>query len=257
MRWNAGALRIAIVPLIVGTFAWGWFANAQAGGNPSWSSKLNLKSLKDVRNRMRVPLSNEDQPQVPLKVTLTNGKVSRVINNCEDYLNAVTAGYHAADNFANKESGSFISQCYVLRDLQHVHAIASGGTYEWSRDSLSQLPPLLVVGSREVTGAAEQAEKRGESWQQFDPALKVTSVTRDELEADDGRDSYSLHILARGNFTGGGVEDIAVYGCAVGDQSTWFQCKYFVLSLTNQGKLARQTESSAPYALKPQIPHDE
>ena len=256
MWWNAGVLKIATVPLIVGTFAWGWHASAQAGGNPSWSSKLNLKSLEDIPDRMRVPLSREDQPQVLVKVTLTNGKVSRVINNCEDYLNAVTAGFYPGDNFVNKETGSFTSQCYVLRDLQHAHAVASGGTYEWSRDSLSQLPPLLVVGSREVTDAGEQAEKRGESWQQFDPTLKVTSVAQDVLEADDGSDSYSLQILARGDFTGGGVEDIAVYGCAVGDQSTWFECEYFVFSLTSQGKLARQTEDSAPYALKPQVSHD-
>jgi hypothetical protein len=184
---------------------------------------------------------------------LTNDKASREIGSCEEYLNAVNSGFYAADNLANKISSSYVSQCYVLRDLQHARRSTSSNLYGWTKNSLSELPPILAVGERSITDAAEAAENRGESWQQFNPALKETNLSDDQLEASDGDFTYTLDILARGDFDGSGKEDVAVCGCAVGQHSTWFQCKYFVFSPTSNGKLIRLTRDAAPYRIKVQI----
>jgi hypothetical protein len=37
---------------------------------------------------------------------------------------------------------------------------------------------MLARGAREVTDASEQADKRGESWKQFDPDLKAPESTQ-------------------------------------------------------------------------------
>src|SRR6059058_1819680 len=144
-------------------------AGAQASGNVTWSSDLHLKSLADIPNRMREPVLQASQGK--RTVMLTNGNVSREVRNCDAYLNALTAGFYAANNFEKKWEASF-GQCFVLRDLQHARPATSGSSYSWNKDSLAQLPPLLVVGAREITDAAEEAEKRGESWKQFNPNLK-------------------------------------------------------------------------------------
>lgn len=78
-------------------------------------------------------------------------------------LNAVSAGYAPATNHDNDTSFPFVLDCFVLRDLEHARAAQSSAHYRFTADSLTQLPPLLVRGAREVTDAAEQAEKRGES----------------------------------------------------------------------------------------------
>ena len=181
---------------------------------------------------------------------LTNGKASREVGTCEEYLNVVSAGFYPATNYDNKMSATFVHDCFVFRDLQHARAAVSGNSYGWSKDSLAQLPPILVAGARAITDAAEQAEECGESWQQFDPTLKLTDVTRDELEAEDADFAYSLEILARGDFNGDGLADVAVYGCSTGKESTWVQCKYFIFSRTNQGKLVRLTHDVPPYMMK-------
>ena len=257
MRSNSSVLRILSITLIAGVFTliWGRPAGAQGASNLNWSSDLGLKSLADVPNRLHGPVFAKDQPQTPLKINLANGNASREIGNCDDYLSGASAGFHPADNLSNKMAASFVRQCYVLRDLQHAHAAASVNSFGWSRDSLSQLPPMLVAGSREVTDAAEKAEAQGLSWQQFDPSLKITGRLTRRVGAEDSRLSYSLEILARGDFNGDGNGDVAVYGCAVGKGSTWFQCKYFVFSPNNQGKLVRLTEDRAPFRIKAKIPN--
>ena len=86
---------------------------------------------------------------------MAKGKESLTVGNCEEYLNAVSAGFHPATNHGNEISTEFVHDCFVLRDLQHARAHRS----------------------------AEAAEIRGESWKQFDPDLKVTRTDSDSLNA--------------------------------------------------------------------------
>ena len=249
MRFNSNTSRMFTIGVGATALALlcAWSAGAQAGGNVTWSSDLHLKSLADIPNRMREPVLQASQGK--RTVMLTNGNVSREVRNCDEYLNALTAGFYAANNFEKKWEASF-GQCFVLRDLQHARPATSSNSYEWNKDSLAQLPPVLVVGAREITDAVEQAEKRGESWQQFNPALKLTDVDRDKLGAEDADFAYSLDILARGDFNGDGAGDIAVFGCAMGKHSTWDHCEYFIVAPTNSGMLVRLTHDVAPYRTK-------
>lgn len=223
---------------------------AQGGGNVNWSSKLHLKSLSDISNRLHEPVFGKAEN----KLSFTNGKSARDIHNCDEYLNAVSIGFYPEGNYDNKEADEFVYQCYVLRDLQGVRPVTPTHPYTWSKDSLAELPPVLVPGSRERANAAAQAEKRSESWQQFDPGLHITKIDPHMLFADDGNYAYSLEILARGDFNGDGVEDIAVYGTAIGKHGTWSSAEYFVLSPTSSNKFVRLTQGHAPYRLKAQIP---
>jgi hypothetical protein len=109
---------------------------------------------------------------------------------------------------------------------------------------------MLVRGAREVTDAAEQAEKRGESWKQFDPTLKVVRIDVDSLNAEDKDAAYFLTIRASGDFTGDGVEQIAVFASAHRKRSSWSQPEYLILSPASQGTLVRVTDRRAPYKIK-------
>ena len=112
------------------------------------------------------------------RLRLTNGKTVRDVDNCSDYLDAVRAELGPATNYDANVSGKFVHDCRVLRDLQHARAATSARAYHWSGASLMQLRPVLVPGAREVTDAAEQAEKRGASWKQADPAVSATKIVR-------------------------------------------------------------------------------
>jgi hypothetical protein len=207
---------------------------AQSHDGITWSPELHLKNLDAIPNRLSAPVLNASK-----QLRLTDGKASREVANCDQYLKAVSAGFHPATNYENKMSASFVYECFVLRDLQHARPAAASNSYHWTADSLTQLPPALVAGAHEITDAAEQAEKRGESWKEFNPALRITKIDGDLLLAEDPAYVYSLQILARADFNGHGVEDLAVYGTAQGKHSTWSHAEYFILAPIGNGKLAR------------------
>jgi len=203
--------------------------------------------MDDIPKRLR-------EPEGSGPLALAKGKESRKVGNCEEYLTAVSGGFHPATNYDNKMSARFVHDCFVLRDLQHARAATASGSYRLTKDSLTQLPPMLVRGAREVADAAEQAEKRGESWKQFDPTLKVVRIDVDSLNAEDKDAAYFLTIRASGDFTGDGVEQIAVFASANGKRSSWSQAEYLILSPTSHGTLVRVTDRRAPYRMKDQIP---
>jgi hypothetical protein len=218
-------------------------AGTQAEPKVAWSVNLHLRSTDDIPKRLREP--EESGP-----LALAKGKESLKVGNCAEYLNAVSAGFYPATNYDNKMSAQFVHDCFVLRDLQHARAATVSGSYRLTKDSLTQLPPMLVPGAREVTDAAEQAEKRGESWKQFDPTLEAGRIDADSLTAEDKDTAYFLTIRAKGDFTGDGVEQIAVFASANGKHSTWSHAEYVILEPTSQGTLVRLTDRSAPYRVK-------
>ncbi len=224
-------------------FAWAGPAVTQAEPKVAWSVNLNLRSTDDIPKRLR-------EPEGPGLLALAKGEESLKAVNCEEYLNAVSAGFHPATNHDYELSTEFVHDCFVLRDLQHARAATVSGSYRFTKDSLTQLPPMLVGGAREVTDAAEQAEKRGESWKQFDPDLKVTRIDADSLNAEDKDTTYFLTFRAKGDFTGDGVEQIAIFASAHGKHGSWYHVEYLILEPTSHGTLVRVTEGRAPYRVK-------
>jgi hypothetical protein len=218
-------------------------AGAQAEPKVSWSINLHLLSITEIPKRLR-------EPEGSTPLAFAKGNASLKVGDCEEYLKAVSAGYHPATNRDNDMSFPFVHDCFVLRDLQHARAPTSSASYRFTPDSLTQLPPMLVRGTREVTDAAEQAEKRGESWKQFDPTLKITRIDGDSLNAEDKDTSYFLTIRASGDFNGDGVEQIAIFASANAKRGSWSHAEYMVLSPTSHGTLVRVTDRRAPYRMQ-------
>jgi hypothetical protein len=218
-------------------------AGTQTEPKVNWSPNLHLRSTDGIPKRL-------SEPEGSKPLAFVKGKASLKVRNCEEYLNAVGAGFHPATNYDNQMSAEFVHDCFVLRDLQHARAPTTSGSYRLTKDSLTQLPPMLVRGAREVTDAAEQAEKRGESWKQFDPTLKVLRMDADSLNAEDKDTAYFLTVRASGDFTGDGVEQIAVFASANGKRGSWSHAEYLILSPTSHGTLVRVTDPHAPYRIK-------
>jgi hypothetical protein len=217
-------------------------AGIQAKPKVNWSPTLHLRSTDEIPKRLR-------EPEGSGPLAFAKGKESLKVGNCEEYLNAVSAGFHPATNNDNQLSAEFVHDCFVLRDLQHARAPMSSGSYRLTKDSLTQLPPMLVRGAREITDAAEQSEKRGESWKKIDPNLKVVRIDADSLNAEDKDTAYFLTIRASGDFTGDGVDQIAVFASASAKRGSWSHAEYLILSPASNGMLVRVTDRRAPYGV--------
>jgi hypothetical protein len=247
MRLNSKWMKTFMLGVSVAATAWllasAGTAGTQSGPRVRWSVNLHLRSIDEIPKRLR-------EPEGSTPLAFVKGKASLKIGNCQEYLNAVTAGFHPATNDDNDMSFGFVHDCFVLRDLQHARAPTTSNSYRLTSDSLTQLPPMLVRDGRDFTDAAEQSEKRGESWKQFDPALKVVRTDSDSLNAEDKDTAYFLTIRASGDFTGDGVEQIAVFASANGKRGSWSHTEYLVLSPTSHGTLVRVTDRRAPYTMK-------
>jgi len=217
-------------------------AGTQAERKVIWSETLHLRSMVDIPQRLR-------EPEGSAPLTLAKGEESLKVGNCEEYLNALDAGFRPATNDDNQMSAEFVRDCFVLRDLQHARAAKASGSYRLSKESLTQLPPMLA-GTREFADTAETAEERGASWRQFDPTIKVTKVDVDSLNAQGKDATYFLTFRAKGDFTGNGIEQIAVFASAKAKHGNWSHAEYLILEPTSQGTLVRVTESRVPYRIK-------
>ena len=170
---------------------------------------------------------------------MAKGKESLTVGNCEEYLNAVSAGFHPATNHDNEMSTEFVHDCFVLRDLQHARAPKVTGSYRFTKDLLRQLPPMLARGAPEATDAAEAAGIRGESWKQLDSDFKGhQNRFRFVWNAKDKDATYFLTLRAIGDFTGDGVEQIAVFASAHGKRGSWYHVEYLD-SLANESRHVR------------------
>ena len=116
MRVTSGFLRAMTIGFSATLLAvWVFPAGAQSG--VTWSPELQLISVADITASMQAPVLKASQ-----SLALTNGSTSSTVSNCQDYLNAVNAGFYPGNNLDNKLSASFVYRCYVLRDLQQARA---------------------------------------------------------------------------------------------------------------------------------------
>ena len=74
------------------------------------------------------------------------------------------------------------------------------------------------------------------------------------MNAEDKDATYFLTLRATGDFTGDGVEQIAIFASAHGNHGTWYHVEYLILSPTNHGMLVRVTDRRAPYNVKAKQP---
>src|SRR5215470_16612764 len=94
MRLNSKWMRTFMFGVSVAAIAWlsARPAGTQAEPKVTWSPNLYLRSMDDIPKRLR-------EPEGSGPLALAKGKESRKVGNCEEYLNAVSGGFHPATNY--------------------------------------------------------------------------------------------------------------------------------------------------------------
>lgn len=224
-----------------------------------WSPSLQLASLKDIPQKLQEPV---DMGSNPPGIELRNAEQQTVrVFTCSQYLETIGHGFFASTSYDEAVEGAFVDRCYLLRDLQHIKpAMRSYVRRKWSPHALSELPPLFLVGDSSLWEKIEKARATGASWQSFEPALRVRKYSDDPfiLCADDGGEDAKakratdvcLQILARGDFNGDGVEDLAVSVSVHPRDGTLYANFYCILTRDRKDKRMRLlTVGDAPYRM--------
>ena len=217
-----------------------------------WSPSLHLSSLKGLAEKLDEPV-NMDTNDPGLDVRDEDQHRRRVFT-CSQYILAIGEGFFASSSYDEAMESFFSERCYVLRDLRRARPAKRSYVLreKWSPKALSELPPLLQVGDGSLMEKVDKARAARQSWQSFDPSLKVQNRGHDHLflYVEDESDEYSLQILATGDFNGDGVEDIAVSGSVRAKQGTYHGNFYYILTRDAWSQCLRLiTEDRPPFRL--------
>ncbi len=175
-----------------------------------WTTAVGPSSRRSLEAGFERPVKKPREQRI-----FTRSNPSREICTCPDYLRARRDGWSdSANNFERATESFFKDRCDVITlvlaaepsRVSYVESFTLDGT------ALDVLPPSLswAVSNDEVE-EAEAAERRGLSWRQYKPGLKVLESSRDALGVDEDGARIDLETKAFGDFDGDGVEDVLLF----------------------------------------------
>ena len=171
------------------------------------------------------------------------------VSNCLEYLNAIDRGYAPESTPDMVAEYSFVRDCYLLRDLRAARAAEySYLPREWPANILSLLPQLL---SR-VTGPGEEqrANPHPELGWEGRADAHIVSHTGDVWDIQDDEQEFRVEIIARADFNGDGVEDVAVAATSKVNQGSMRQNAYYLFTKCGEhDRLSMITSPQEPYAM--------
>jgi len=207
----------------------------------TWAADLNLKSLSDIGKRLDA--AQQTPTNEPLRLVRQDDETTTV-TTCSNYLAATRIGFFPRTTFDAMVEHGFVKDCYVLRDLRHARAAAASYLPSWSQELVTLLPPVLLWGEQ------SSYDPNGPWSAAVHSALRVTNVTAHALAVEDDEGSYWLETLARGDFNGDGVEDLAIAGSVEAKEGSYRHTEYFVLTRCQPtGLLQMATDSNRPFSM--------
>jgi hypothetical protein len=213
-----------------------------------WSNWLKLRSLADIPAAMKAGVDNGGQFELGM-----GGSPPTIWPiSCNDYLAAIDKGFYAVSTRDDKMEGPFVDRCYTLRYLQQARPAQRSHLTDpiWSADPLRALPPLCFRFERMSEEQVEDATAKGMSWQAFDPEARVTARDAEGLAVEDAGLRYGLSVMARADFDGDGVEDVALTQTIGAKGGTFDTTIFYILTrLSPGGPMKLLTRRTPPFRL--------
>ncbi len=218
---------------------------AQSGQGLTWAPEIKLSQLKEIGSRLLATEETATGQPLTMARRIDSIRETRSINNCSGYLSAVGSGFYAASNFDAAQEYVFVRDCYILRDLKQATVPSVNYLPTWSYELLSILPPILKWGVH------DEPENNQLGWSASVSGLRGTKLSADELSAEDDNGIFELKVVARGDFNGDGLADIAVVGEVEAKEGSYHRADYYIFTrCQSNGIIALVTESASPFAVR-------
>jgi hypothetical protein len=222
-------------------------APAKGGQDVWWSPDLKLSSLSEVPEALSSPVTVGGKT---VQVTLVNGSTKRAVQTCTEYLDAVAQKLAPMDD--KGDDTPFVERCYPLNYLRGARSATKSFVQpRWGDDALQRLPPFDIFVEASLAAKADRARRRGESWQRFDPKMRVVSISDRNLILENATVRWSLELLAVADVNHDGLNDAIVIACDSMKTTGGGLCFPMVLTVSAPNTVYRLLSSSSPpYALK-------
>jgi hypothetical protein len=202
-----------------------------------WDPDLGLDKIEDADALLSKPFDENDIEHLRENAgSISSGQHQPDVHNCKELLAVIDPDDYRSLNRVN-EWGLIGVRCAEIKALSHViparHSAVRND--KWTNELFSQLPAAIAFADGEKSHwEAIQAEKKGLSLSQYWRGKGRHGFQIDEqvlLLGTNGQCDDSYHIVARGDFTGDGWEDLLIEG---GGSSTPHRDYYSAYLLTRK-----------------------
>jgi hypothetical protein len=168
-----------------------------------WTSALALGSLEKIDQRLAA------RWDCPLEVRRVSGKRgTAVITNCLSYFDLTRQGFESTPIKYQLVLGA---DCHALRALnQAIPAQRSHlAGFQLDAEAISDMPPdLSLVISKDDARKVEAANRKGLSWQEFEPIRRITPEKGPAVRVEGDGWGVRIVVYAFGDFNADGLEDM-------------------------------------------------
>ena len=227
-----------------------------------WSPKLELDSLDQVEARLHRDLwSGDSEGMNPVVGGSPDGQQAQA-RNCAALIELSEAGYQGPGNPENKVRLLNLAYCRAIALLGRAKParISHLRDFVMNKAALDYLPALVnLYPSCEFICYAVEANERGNSFTKFETPLAVDVESDEEMTVWTGAWMAILTVLARGDVTGDGIDDLLLLSNGGATEGTYGASLLFLLTRDGPDAVLRvigaEQELCPEYSCRP-LPRD-
>ena len=216
---------------------------AEEGPYPVWwSGELELESLDRVEERLRRDLWPDDPGGFPLFKGAPGNYETVAAHSCESLFRLTDEGYSAITTNDLHAQNLLLSECRAIALLGRAKParVSHLRDFVMNAAALDHLPALLnLYPSCEFICYAVEANERGIPFTKFETPLVVDVESGDEITVWTTGWKVHLTVLARGDLTSDGLDDMLLLASGHATEGTLGAANFFVVTRDMPGAALR------------------
>lgn len=195
---------------------------AETGPYPIWwSPRLELTSLDQIDARLQRDLWPTIDAKMEVYLNHDGTKDKALARNCKSLIELTDADYWALSSLEYFVQRSELAHCRAIKMLGQGRAadVSYLRNFTMNESAVIYLPALVgLTSSCRRTCEYIDANARGLAIPEFETIIKIEELSDNEMVLISEGWEVRLEVLARGDFTADGVDDILLYssGSAIG-----------------------------------------
>jgi hypothetical protein len=211
-----------------------------------WSDKLELESLDRVEARLRRDLWPDSPDGFPLFKSTSDNHVTVEGHSCESLSRLTEEGYSALSTNDRWALNHVLSECRAIAMLGRAKPaqVSHLRDFVMSAGALDYLPALVnLYPSCSSICYAVAANERGIPFTTLEVPLAIDLTSDDEMTVWTTGWMAHLTVMARGDFTADGLDDMLLISSGGATEGSWKTAHLFLMTRDAPGTVLRVVDA--------------
>jgi hypothetical protein len=211
-----------------------------------WSPMLELDSLEAIDARLGGPLCPGRDDDMPLLKIEGDQREDVSAANCIELRAFDEQGYYGAGSHDQWVQQYLLAQCRAIEWMRRAQPAERSFLRDFVLDeeAIHTLPALVEISpSCDFQCRQNVANERRIPLSKFEPVFRVTVAGNEEMEIRTLGAETDLSILARGDFTEDGLDDLLLLASTGATEGTWAGAEIYLVSREAPGTVLAVLES--------------